>query len=162
MFLHPCVENPKFKGKPFHIAYFFLHIFPIVLLYLQRELGNCSLVLQWLHLEVHWSLSDRYKNCTTTGSQNATVLSHSMYSMYMCILSTQLSCYDQSKQLVLASGYLADNILTHFLASVIAVYDSPLSLYSIYIYSIITFSKIRHLLLCFCTGGLCHDPVPTT
>ncbi|XP_074512565.1 mitochondrial dicarboxylate carrier [Sebastes fasciatus] len=32
----------------------------------------------------------------------------------------QLSCYDQSKQLVLASGYLADNILTHFLASVIA------------------------------------------
>ncbi|XP_022070744.1 mitochondrial dicarboxylate carrier [Acanthochromis polyacanthus] len=32
----------------------------------------------------------------------------------------QLSCYDQSKQLVLATGYLADNILTHFLASVIA------------------------------------------
>uniref|UniRef100_A0AAQ5YS95 Solute carrier family 25 member 10 n=1 Tax=Amphiprion ocellaris TaxID=80972 RepID=A0AAQ5YS95_AMPOC len=32
----------------------------------------------------------------------------------------QLSCYDQSKQLVLATGYLTDNILTHFLASVIA------------------------------------------
>ncbi|CAJ1075210.1 mitochondrial dicarboxylate carrier [Xyrichtys novacula] len=32
----------------------------------------------------------------------------------------QLSCYDQSKQLVLATGYLPDNILTHFLASVIA------------------------------------------
>ncbi|KAL7377930.1 hypothetical protein ABVT39_006366 [Epinephelus coioides] len=32
----------------------------------------------------------------------------------------QLSCYDQSKQLVLATGYLTDNILTHFLASVLA------------------------------------------
>ncbi|XP_049418242.1 mitochondrial dicarboxylate carrier [Epinephelus fuscoguttatus] len=32
----------------------------------------------------------------------------------------QLSCYDQSKQLVLATGYLTDNILTHFLASVFA------------------------------------------
>ncbi|KAI3359750.1 hypothetical protein L3Q82_014115 [Scortum barcoo] len=32
----------------------------------------------------------------------------------------QLSCYDQSKQLVLATGYLTDSILTHFLASVIA------------------------------------------
>ncbi|XP_069558842.1 mitochondrial dicarboxylate carrier [Brachyistius frenatus] len=32
----------------------------------------------------------------------------------------QLSCYDQSKQLVLTSGYLTDNILTHFLASVFA------------------------------------------
>uniref|UniRef100_A0A8D0CSN5 Solute carrier family 25 member 10 n=1 Tax=Sander lucioperca TaxID=283035 RepID=A0A8D0CSN5_SANLU len=30
----------------------------------------------------------------------------------------QLSCYEQSKQLVLAAGYLTDNILTHFLASV--------------------------------------------
>ncbi|XP_028455692.1 mitochondrial dicarboxylate carrier isoform X3 [Perca flavescens] len=32
----------------------------------------------------------------------------------------QLSCYEQSKQLVLAAGYLTDNILTHFLASVFA------------------------------------------
>ncbi|XP_010728743.3 mitochondrial dicarboxylate carrier [Larimichthys crocea] len=32
----------------------------------------------------------------------------------------QLSCYDQSKQLVLVTGYLTDNILTHFLASVFA------------------------------------------
>uniref|UniRef100_A0A3Q3SU69 Solute carrier family 25 member 10 n=1 Tax=Mastacembelus armatus TaxID=205130 RepID=A0A3Q3SU69_9TELE len=32
----------------------------------------------------------------------------------------QLSCYDQSKHLVLATGYLTDNILTHFLASVFA------------------------------------------
>ncbi|TKS92053.1 Mitochondrial dicarboxylate carrier [Collichthys lucidus] len=32
----------------------------------------------------------------------------------------QLSCYDQSKQLILVTGYLTDNILTHFLASVFA------------------------------------------
>ncbi|XP_071778987.1 mitochondrial dicarboxylate carrier [Centroberyx gerrardi] len=32
----------------------------------------------------------------------------------------QLACYDQSKQLVLSAGYLTDNILTHFLASVFA------------------------------------------
>ncbi|KAM4597947.1 mitochondrial dicarboxylate carrier [Polymixia lowei] len=32
----------------------------------------------------------------------------------------QLACYDQSKQLVVATGYLTDNILTHFLASVFA------------------------------------------
>ncbi|XP_013880649.1 mitochondrial dicarboxylate carrier isoform X2 [Austrofundulus limnaeus] len=32
----------------------------------------------------------------------------------------QLSCYDQSKQLVLATGYFTDNIFTHFLASVFA------------------------------------------
>ncbi|NWQ82187.1 DIC protein, partial [Columbina picui] len=32
----------------------------------------------------------------------------------------QVSCYDQTKQLVLATGILSDNILTHFLASVIA------------------------------------------
>uniref|UniRef100_A0A8D0EXS1 Mitochondrial dicarboxylate carrier n=1 Tax=Strix occidentalis caurina TaxID=311401 RepID=A0A8D0EXS1_STROC len=32
----------------------------------------------------------------------------------------QLSCYDQSKQLVLATGLLSDNIFTHFLASFIA------------------------------------------
>uniref|UniRef100_A0A3Q0RCL2 Mitochondrial dicarboxylate carrier n=1 Tax=Amphilophus citrinellus TaxID=61819 RepID=A0A3Q0RCL2_AMPCI len=32
----------------------------------------------------------------------------------------QLACYDQSKELVLATGYLTDNILTHFLASVFA------------------------------------------
>ncbi|XP_030592142.1 mitochondrial dicarboxylate carrier isoform X1 [Archocentrus centrarchus] len=40
----------------------------------------------------------------------------------------QLACYDQSKELVLATGYLTDNILTHFLASVFAVSDSCLSL----------------------------------
>uniref|UniRef100_A0A8C0HQS8 Mitochondrial dicarboxylate carrier n=1 Tax=Buteo japonicus TaxID=224669 RepID=A0A8C0HQS8_9AVES len=33
----------------------------------------------------------------------------------------QLSCYDQAKQLVLATGLLSDNIFTHFLASFIAV-----------------------------------------
>lgn len=33
----------------------------------------------------------------------------------------QLSCYDQAKQLVLSTGYLSDNILTHFIASFIAV-----------------------------------------
>ncbi|NWX15433.1 DIC protein, partial [Aegotheles bennettii] len=32
----------------------------------------------------------------------------------------QLSCYDQAKQLVLATGLLSDNIFTHFLASFIA------------------------------------------
>ncbi|XP_020043635.1 mitochondrial dicarboxylate carrier isoform X1 [Castor canadensis] len=32
----------------------------------------------------------------------------------------QLSCYDQAKQLVLSTGYLSDNIFTHFLASFIA------------------------------------------
>ncbi|XP_069339095.1 mitochondrial dicarboxylate carrier isoform X2 [Eulemur rufifrons] len=33
----------------------------------------------------------------------------------------QLSCYDQAKQLVLSTGYLSDNIFTHFVASFIAV-----------------------------------------
>lgn len=33
----------------------------------------------------------------------------------------QLSCYDQAKQLVLSTGHLSDNILTHFISSVIAV-----------------------------------------
>ncbi|NXI21169.1 DIC protein, partial [Sterrhoptilus dennistouni] len=32
----------------------------------------------------------------------------------------QLSCYDQAKQLVLATGFLSDNIFTHFLSSFIA------------------------------------------
>ncbi|XP_043924132.1 mitochondrial dicarboxylate carrier [Protopterus annectens] len=32
----------------------------------------------------------------------------------------QLSCYDQAKQLVLSTGFLSDNILAHFLSSVIA------------------------------------------
>ncbi|KAJ8362956.1 hypothetical protein SKAU_G00117870 [Synaphobranchus kaupii] len=32
----------------------------------------------------------------------------------------QLSCYDQAKQLVLGTGVMSDNILTHFLASFIA------------------------------------------
>ncbi|KAM4762024.1 mitochondrial dicarboxylate carrier [Cyanocitta cristata] len=32
----------------------------------------------------------------------------------------QLSCYDQAKQLVLATGLLSDNIFTHFLSSFIA------------------------------------------
>ncbi|NWU85069.1 DIC protein, partial [Onychorhynchus coronatus] len=32
----------------------------------------------------------------------------------------QLSCYDQAKQLVLATGLLSDNIVTHFLSSFIA------------------------------------------
>ncbi|KAE8575965.1 hypothetical protein XENTR_v10004000 [Xenopus tropicalis] len=33
----------------------------------------------------------------------------------------QLACYDQAKQLVLNTGFLSDNIFTHFLASSIAV-----------------------------------------
>lgn len=33
----------------------------------------------------------------------------------------QLSCYDQAKQLVLSTGYLSDGVLTHFVASFIAV-----------------------------------------
>lgn len=32
----------------------------------------------------------------------------------------QLACYDQAKQLVLSTGFLSDNIFTHFLSSVIA------------------------------------------
>uniref|UniRef100_A0A8C9WA05 Mitochondrial dicarboxylate carrier n=2 Tax=Scleropages formosus TaxID=113540 RepID=A0A8C9WA05_SCLFO len=32
----------------------------------------------------------------------------------------QLSCYDQAKQLVLGTGVMTDNVLTHFLASLIA------------------------------------------
>lgn len=45
----------------------------------------------------------------------------------MFVLLLQLACYDQSKELVLATGYLTDNIFTHFLASVFAVSDSRLS-----------------------------------
>ncbi|CAF91838.1 unnamed protein product, partial [Tetraodon nigroviridis] len=33
----------------------------------------------------------------------------------------QLACYDQAKQLVLGTGLMRDNILTHFLSSFIAV-----------------------------------------
>lgn len=33
----------------------------------------------------------------------------------------QLACYDQAKQLVLGTGLMGDNILTHFLSSFIAV-----------------------------------------
>lgn len=36
-------------------------------------------------------------------------------------MSLQLSCYDQAKQLVLATGLLSDNIFAHFLSSFIAV-----------------------------------------
>ncbi|XP_045155551.1 mitochondrial dicarboxylate carrier isoform X2 [Echinops telfairi] len=32
----------------------------------------------------------------------------------------QLSCYDQAKQLVLSTGYLSDNIFTHFVSSFVA------------------------------------------
>uniref|UniRef100_A0A8C9KZW2 Solute carrier family 25 member 10 n=1 Tax=Panthera tigris altaica TaxID=74533 RepID=A0A8C9KZW2_PANTA len=39
----------------------------------------------------------------------------------MFVTVGQLSCYDQAKQLVLSTGYLADNIFTHFVASFIAV-----------------------------------------
>ncbi|XP_049632710.1 mitochondrial dicarboxylate carrier [Suncus etruscus] len=38
----------------------------------------------------------------------------------MLVTVGQLSCYDQAKQLVLSTGYLSDNILTHFIASFIA------------------------------------------
>lgn len=33
----------------------------------------------------------------------------------------QLACYDQAKQLVLGTGFMGDNMLTHFLSSFIAV-----------------------------------------
>ncbi len=33
----------------------------------------------------------------------------------------QLACYDQAKQLVLGTGLMGDNIITHFLSSFIAV-----------------------------------------
>nr|KAF6457278.1 hypothetical protein HJG63_011794 [Rousettus aegyptiacus] len=38
----------------------------------------------------------------------------------MLVTVGQLSCYDQAKQLVLSTGYLPDNIVTHFIASFIA------------------------------------------
>ncbi|KAK3510781.1 hypothetical protein QTP70_022488 [Hemibagrus guttatus] len=38
----------------------------------------------------------------------------------MVMLEQCLACYDQAKQLVLATGFLGDNILTHFLSSFIA------------------------------------------
>lgn len=38
----------------------------------------------------------------------------------MLVTVGQLSCYDQAKQLVLSTGYLSDNIVTHFIASFIA------------------------------------------
>lgn len=50
-----------------------------------------------------------------------------MNASQLCVLLLQLACYDQSKELVLATGYLTDNIFTHFLASVFAVSDSRLS-----------------------------------
>lgn len=45
------------------------------------------------------------------------------------MLPLQLAGYDQCKQLVLAAGYLTDNVLTHFLVSVFAVSGSPVSLF---------------------------------
>ncbi|XP_055971768.1 mitochondrial dicarboxylate carrier [Sorex fumeus] len=38
----------------------------------------------------------------------------------MLVTVGQLSCYDQAKQLVLSTGYMSDNIFTHFIASFIA------------------------------------------
>ena len=35
--------------------------------------------------------------------------------------SLKLACYDQAKQLVLGTGVMGDNVLTHFLSSFIAV-----------------------------------------
>lgn len=42
-------------------------------------------------------------------------------SLSLACSSLQLSCYDQAKQLVLSTGYLSDNIFTHFVSSFIAV-----------------------------------------
>ncbi len=47
----------------------------------------------------------------------------------------QLACYDQAKQLVLGTGLMGDNIITHFLSSFIAV--------SIY--------ECVHVKICICT-----------
>ncbi|EFB24237.1 hypothetical protein PANDA_000707, partial [Ailuropoda melanoleuca] len=43
----------------------------------------------------------------------------------MLVTVGQLSCYDQAKQLVLSTGHLSDGVLTHFVASFIAVTPPP-------------------------------------
>lgn len=75
----------------------------------------------------------------------------SQLTQHMCVLLLQLACYDQSKELVLATGYLTDNILTHFLASVFAVSDSCLSQHSKK--NISWFSEISPLFFFFAQGG---------
>lgn len=50
-----------------------------------------------------------------------TVTSQHVLQPFCVCFAPQLSCYDQSKQLFLSTGYLTDNVLTHFLASVFAV-----------------------------------------
>jgi len=44
-----------------------------------------------------------------------------MLNFCVCVCVCQLACYDQAKQLVLGTGLMGDNILTHFLSSFIAV-----------------------------------------
>lgn len=73
-----------------------------------------------------WKLYTSLKNKET--KQKA--INASQLTQHMCVLLLQLACYDQSKELVLATGYLTDNIFTHFLASVFAVSDSRLSQHS--------------------------------
>lgn len=43
-----------------------------------------------------------------------------MFTVFLCLFFLQLACYDQAKQLVLGTGVMGDNILTHFLSSFIA------------------------------------------
>lgn len=69
----------------------------------QVTAGTCSLshVVMWILFTLPGLGSFTDKNCS---------LSY-----------VQLSCYDQAKQLVLSTGYLSDNIFTHFVSSFIAV-----------------------------------------
>lgn len=72
---------------------------------------------------------------------------------HLCILLLQLSCYDQSKQLFLNTGYLTDNILTHFLASVFAVSDPT----SVFVYITLPHFKTRCSLLFPHRGDVPHS-----
>uniref|UniRef100_A0A8C0G8Q5 Solute carrier family 25 member 10 n=1 Tax=Chelonoidis abingdonii TaxID=106734 RepID=A0A8C0G8Q5_CHEAB len=55
-----------------------------------------------------WGLKKLFSGATMASSRGALVT------------VGQLSCYDQAKQLVLTTGFLSDNIFSHFLASFIA------------------------------------------
>lgn len=98
---------------------------------------SCCAVLGEVGLGYQRQPSSEFKECPCVVTQvtaGACSLSH----VVMWILSTlpglgsftdkncplsyvQLSCYDQAKQLVLSTGYLSDNIFTHFVSSFIAV-----------------------------------------
>ncbi|KAK3530294.1 hypothetical protein QTP86_023917 [Hemibagrus guttatus] len=73
----------------------------------------------------------------------------------MVMLEQCLACYDQAKQLVLATGFLGDNILTHFLSSFIALL-LPLHLLSSSIHLDRTFSFIILRMMGGCATFLCQ------